>query len=60
MATLADTIGGTVPTPAPPAEQQQMEADLEVMEQSDSKMMEETEAQQSDSLGPATKDASKA
>ncbi len=44
VATLADMIGGTAPTPAPPAEQQQTEANMEVMEQSDNKAMEETEA----------------
>ncbi len=60
MAALADTIRGTVPTTAPPAEQQLTEADMEVMEQSDSKMTEETEAQQSGSLELAMKDASKA
>ncbi len=60
MAALANMIRGTVPTSAPPTEQQQMEANMDVMEQSDGKMAEETEVQQSGSLEMATKDASKA
>ncbi len=60
MTALASMIGGTAPVPALPAEQRQMGADMDVMEQSDSKTAEETEDQQSGSLEPATKDASKA
>ncbi len=60
MAALASTIRGTALTPTPPAEQQQMEADMDVTEQSDGKMVEETEVQQSGSSEPATKGASKA
>ncbi len=58
MAALAAAIGGTVPPPALPTEQQLMKAAMEVAEQSNDKATEETEAQQSGSTEPAKEDAS--
>ncbi len=61
VATLAAAIGGTAPPPTLPAEQQPTEAaTMEVTEQSDGKMADRTEAQQSGSKGLATEDASNA
>ncbi len=60
VAALTALIRGTAPPPTPPTEQQLMEATMEVTEQSDGKMVEETEAQQSGSTELAKEGASKA
>ncbi len=58
---LADTIGGTMqPAPAPTAEQQQEDADMDTTEERDGSAMGGTGAQQAGSLGPASKDVNKA
>ncbi len=60
MAALAAMIRGTVPPPTPPAEQQPMEAEMEVTKQGDNVTLEKTEVQQSGSTEPAMKDVSNA
>ncbi len=58
---LAATIGGTTQlAPASKADQQQMDADMDITEKGDDKMTKGTGAQQSGSSGLASKDTNEA
>ncbi len=58
---LASTIGGPAPSaPKLTAERQQADTNMDTAEKCNGKMADEAEAQQAESLGPATEDANKA